>query len=117
FVAFKGLGKSNPLLPAVLTLAMLSWAGFTLKGGFIGKHMLFSNVMGVYHVVLIIFAALNATIGVFYYLSFVVHMYFKDSDTQAEQVMVPGNFQVVFVLSALLTLVVGIYPDCLIGLF
>lgn len=117
FVAFNGLGKSNPLLAAVLTLAMLSLAGIPLTGGFIGKFMLFSNVMGDYHVVLLILAAINAAIGVFYYLRVVVHMYFKDSDTQTEQVMVPGNFQVVFVLAALLTLVVGIYPDFLIGLF
>src|SRR5690606_38097831 len=101
----------------VLTLAMLSLAGIPLKGGFIGKCMLFSNVMGDYHVVLLILAAINGAIGVFYEHRVVVDMYFKDSDTQAEQVIVSDNFLVVFVLAALLTLVVGIYPDFLIGLF
>ena len=82
-----------------------------------GKFMLFSNVMGDYHVVLLILAAINAAIGVFYYLRVVVHMYFKSADTDAEQVVVPSAFQTVFVLAAILTLVVGIYPEFLIGLF
>src|SRR5690606_32855674 len=43
FVAFTGLGKSNQLLAAVLTLAMLSLAGIPLTGGFIGKFMLFRS--------------------------------------------------------------------------
>lgn len=117
FLAFNGLGKTNPLLAVILTLAMLSLAGIPLTAGFIGKFMMFSNVMGDYHVVLLVLAAINAAIGVFYYLRVVVHMYFKEADADVENVAMPVNFRVVFIIAAILTLAVGIYPDCLIGLF
>jgi NADH-quinone oxidoreductase subunit N len=117
FIAFNGLAKNNPLLAVIVTLAMLSLAGIPLTGGFIGKFMMFSNVMGDYHVVLLVMAAINAAIGVFYYLRVVVHMYFKEADSETDSVVVPGVFQTVFILAAVLILMVGIYPDCLIGLF
>src|SRR5690606_19175915 len=53
FLAFNGLGKSNPLLAAIVALAMFSLAGIPLTAGFIGKFMMFTGVMGDYHVVLL----------------------------------------------------------------
>ncbi len=117
FLAFNGLGKSNPLLAVILTLAMLSLAGIPLTAGFIGKFMMFSSVMGDYHIILLVLAAINAIIGVFYYLRVVVHMYFKDAEEGMTQFVMPLNFKVAFVIAAVLTLAVGIYPECLIGLF
>ncbi len=117
FLAFNGLGKSNPLLAAIVALAMFSLAGIPLTAGFIGKFMMFTGVMGDYHVVLLALAAINAIIGVFYYLRVIVHMYFKTAEEGAETVVMPLNFKAVFIIAAILTLAVGIYPDCLIGLF
>lgn len=117
FESFNGLGKRNPWLAAVVTIAMLSLAGIPLTAGFIGKFMMFNNVMSNYHVVLLVLAAINAAIGVYYYLRVVVSMYFKEEDKDAAaDLAVPANFKIVLTLAAVLTIIIGIYPDCIIGL-
>lgn len=83
-----------------------------------GKFMMFNNVMGAYHVTLLILAVVNAAVGVYYYLHVVVNMYFK---TPGDEIVVdqpvPVNYKVVLTLAALLTLVIGIYPDSILGFF
>lgn len=118
FESFNGLAKKNPYLAVVLTVAMLSLAGIPLTAGFIGKFMMFGRVMESYHTLLLVLAAVNAVIGVFYYLRVVVHMYFKTSEKEADSspIQVPMNFQIIFTLSILLTLAVGIYPEWLVNL-
>jgi NADH-quinone oxidoreductase subunit N len=115
FESFNGLGKRNPWLAFAVTVAMLSLAGIPLTAGFIGKFMMFSNVMNDYHTVLLILAAINAAVGVYYYLRVVVHMYFMNSK-EGHTVATPVNFQVVFVIAVILTIVLGVYPDFLLVL-
>ena len=115
FESFNGLGKRNPWLAFCITISMLSLAGIPLTAGFIGKFMMFSNVMNDYHTVLLVLAAINAAVGVYYYLRVVVHMYFMTSK-EDETVSMPMNFQIVFVLAVILTFVLGVYPDALIWL-
>ncbi|MFD2598404.1 NADH-quinone oxidoreductase subunit N [Sphingobacterium corticis] len=118
FESFNGLGKRNPFLAFVVTIAMLSLAGIPLTAGFVGKFMMFGRAMESYHTTLLVLAAINAVIGVFYYLRVVVHMYFKSNDMKSEQaaISVPLNFQIVFAISVLLTFVIGVYPDIMINL-
>jgi len=115
FESFNGLGKRNPWLAFAVTVAMLSLTGIPLTAGFIGKFMMFSNVMNDYHTVLLILAAINAAVGVYYYLRVVVHMYFMNSK-EDHTVATPVNFQVVFVIAVILTIVLGVYPDFLLVL-
>ncbi|MGJ1433359.1 NADH-quinone oxidoreductase subunit N [Sphingobacterium spiritivorum] len=116
FSAFNGLAKRNPWLALVVTVAMLSLAGIPLTAGFIGKFMMFTIAMNNYHIVLLILAAVNAVIGVFYYLRVVVAMYFRDSEPGTSKVNIPVNYSFVFLIAVLLTVLIGIYPDCLINL-
>lgn len=116
FIAFNGLGKKQPLLALVITVAMLSLAGIPLTAGFIGKFMMFTAVMQDYHVVLLLLAVINAAIGVFYYLRVIVHMYFKTSEEIDTAVSFPLNFKLVLILAACLTVLIGIYPDLIIRL-
>lgn len=115
FESFNGLGKRKPWLAAVLTIAMLSLAGIPLTAGFIGKFMMFNQVMKNYNIVLLLLAVVNAAIGVYYYLRVVVCMYFKEADGTAE-VHTPMSYKVVLAVAAALTLLIGIYPDCVIAL-
>src|SRR5690606_12006766 len=103
------------MLALILTIAMLSLAGVPLTAGFMGKFMMFNNVMGSYHVTLLILAAINAAIGVYYYLHVVVNMYFRKPEEEAVPQQVPMTYKVVLALAAILTLVVGIYPDSILG--
>lgn len=116
FIAFNGVGKTNPFLAFVVTIAMLSLAGIPLTAGFIGKFMMFNAVMQDYHLILLILAVVNAAIGVYYYLRVVVHMYFKTTEQEGEEIILPLNFKVVLGVTVLFTLLIGIYPDCIIRL-
>ncbi|MFZ4862706.1 NADH-quinone oxidoreductase subunit N [Sphingobacterium sp. Mn56C] len=116
-MAFNGLGKKNPLLALTITISMLSLAGIPLTAGFIGKFMMFNAAMSDYHIILLILAVVNAGIGVYYYLNVLAHMYFRPSDDATEAIAVPLNFKVVLLLTAALTLVLGVYPDCIVSLF
>ncbi|OYD41913.1 NADH-quinone oxidoreductase subunit N [Sphingobacterium cellulitidis] len=113
FESFNGLGKKNPWLAFTITISMLSLAGIPLTAGFIGKFMMFSNVMNDYHTVLLILAGINAAVGIYYYLRVVVHMYFMKANDE-EKVAMPINFQIVFGLAVILTFVIGVYPDVLL---
>jgi len=113
FESFNGLGKKNPWLAFAVTIAMLSLAGIPLTAGFIGKFMMFSNVMNDYHTVLLVLAAINAAVGIYYYLRVVVHMYFMNAKEE-HTVSTPVNFQVVFVIAVVLTIALGVYPDLLV---
>jgi len=115
FESFNGLGKTNPFLSFVLTVAMLSLAGIPLTAGFVGKFMMFNAVMNDYHIILLILAAINAVIGVYYYLHVVVNMYFR-SNEDLSALHVPISYKIVFVLALTLTILLGVYPDLIIQL-
>ncbi|MGH2622703.1 MAG: NADH-quinone oxidoreductase subunit N [Sphingobacterium sp.] len=115
FESFNGLGKTNPGIAFAVTIAMLSLAGIPLTAGFIAKFMMFSQVMSDYHTVLLVLAAVNAAVGIFYYLRVVVHMYFM-KPSQEPTVQFPLNFKVVFVIAVILTFILGIYPNAIVGI-
>jgi NADH-quinone oxidoreductase subunit N len=114
FESFNGLAKKNPFLALTLTIAMLSLAGIPLTAGFIGKFMMFSRALASYHVVLVVFAVLNAIVGIFYYFRVIVAMYFKQEDRKELSVSI--YFKIVLGFSALVTIVLGVYPDFIAGL-
>jgi NADH-quinone oxidoreductase subunit N len=115
YESFNGLGRKNPFMAFALTVAMLSLAGIPLTAGFVGKFMMFSSALSEYHVSLVILAVINAVIGIFYYLRVVVSMYFKDSDQHP--VLSPPIFSFVLAFSALITVVLGVYPGFISNLF
>lgn len=112
YESFNGLGKRNPFLALTITIAMLSLAGIPLTAGFVGKFMMFSAALSDYHVLLVILAVINAAIGIYYYFRVIVAMYFKQADRDV--VVFPTNYQVVFTLAIIATIVLGIYPDLLL---
>ncbi len=111
FDSFNGLAKKNPFLAFTLTLAMLSLAGIPLTAGFIGKFMLFSQALSEYHIILVLLAVLNAVIGIFYYFRVIIAMYFKAEEPNA--LAVPASFKWVLAVSAVVTIILGVYPGIL----
>ncbi|WCT12782.1 NADH-quinone oxidoreductase subunit N [Mucilaginibacter jinjuensis] len=109
FESFNGLGKSNPFLAVVLTIAMLSLAGIPLTAGFIGKFFMFSGALSRYHIGLVIVAVINAIISIYYYFKVIIAMYFR-STTERIALTVPAYFSFVLGLSAFVTILIGIYP-------
>ncbi len=109
FDSFNGLGKSNPFLALVLSIAMLSLAGIPLTAGFIGKFYMFSTAIGKGQIWITILAVINAIISIFYYFRVIISMYFRSADRAT--IVVPGNYAFVFAIAAIATLIIGICPD------
>ncbi|MCC8425288.1 NADH-quinone oxidoreductase subunit N [Mucilaginibacter sp. UR6-11] len=114
FDSFNGLGKKNPFLAFVLTVAMLSLAGIPLTAGFIGKFFAFNIVLGQYHIALAVIAVINAIISIFYYFRVIVAMYFRSADRN--QIAVSPYYVFVLGFAALATIVIGVYPQLINGL-
>ncbi|MES2875181.1 MAG: NADH-quinone oxidoreductase subunit N [Bacteroidota bacterium] len=115
FDSFNGLARKNPFIALSLTIAMLSLAGIPLTAGFMGKFMMFSTALAEYHIWLVVLAVVNAVIGIFYYLRVIVAMYFKS----AERNEIPSSpyFNFVLGFSAIITVLIGVYPGFISSLF
>ena len=114
FDSFNGLAKRNPMTALALTIAMLSLAGIPLTAGFIGKYLMFLNVMGDYQIYLVAFAILNALVGFYYYFKVIVAMYFKEGHEISLET--PIQYRLVLILSVIITVFLGVYPTVILNL-
>ena len=113
-VNFNGLGKSNPLLAAVLTAALLSMAGIPIFAGFFAKLVLFNQTIHAGYLIIVIAAVINSIISVGYYFKLILAMYGKDSNEETKKV--PFVFYAVGVISILLNIILGLFPSLVLDL-
>jgi NADH-quinone oxidoreductase subunit N len=106
---FNGLGKTNPLLAAVLTCSLLSMAGIPIFAGFFAKFMLFTQTVEGGYLAIVIFGVINSIVSVGYYFKLILAMYTKDPVEEAKPV--PMAFYAVAVISILLNLGMGLFPS------
>jgi NADH-quinone oxidoreductase subunit N len=106
---FNGLGKSNPLLAAILTASLLSMAGIPVFSGFFAKFMLFEQTIKAGYLVVVIAAVINSIISVGYYFKLILAMYTKEASEEKQSV--PFVYYAVAVIAILLNIVLGIYPS------
>lgn len=112
--SFNGLGKRNPLVAVTLTVAMLSLAGIPLTAGFVGKYLMFLNVMEDYQTILVVIAILNALVGFYYYFKVIVAIWFKEGEDISLNPSL--QYKIVLVLSVIVTLLLGVYPSLILNL-
>jgi NADH-quinone oxidoreductase subunit N len=106
---FNGLGKTNPLMAAILTASLLSMAGIPIFSGFFAKFMLFAQTIKAGYITVVIFAVINSIISVGYYFKLILAMYTKEAPE--EKAAVPFVYYAVAVLAILLNIIMGIYPS------
>jgi NADH-quinone oxidoreductase subunit N len=70
-----GLGQRQPLLAALMSVFMLSLAGFPLTVGFFGKFFLFSAAIHDSQLSLAVWGILTSAVSLFYYLRVILVMY------------------------------------------
>jgi NADH-quinone oxidoreductase subunit N len=112
--AFNGLGKSNPFLALVMTIALLSLAGIPPTAGFFAKYYIFTAAFVAGNVGLVFIAILASLIGVYYYFKIIIAMYFKDGTK--EKIAIEANHSLLLVIVAIATIALGLFPDFLISL-
>jgi NADH-quinone oxidoreductase subunit N len=107
---FTGLARREPLLALVFTLALLSLAGIPPLGGFVGKFTLFSAAMEGGHTWLVVVAALNSIISLFYYLLVLRRMYILEPAEGAPTIRTSPTTRVVLAVTMAGILFLGILP-------
>lgn len=112
--AFNGLAKTNPLLAVAMTVALLSLAGIPPTAGFFAKYYIFTAAFGSGYGWLVLIAILASLIGVYYYFRIIIAMFFKESTEAA--IEVTANHKLLFIITIVLTIALGVFPDFIIRL-
>ncbi len=111
--ALRGLSRESPALAGLLALSMFSLAGIPPAAGFTGKFMLFANAAEPGHYAFVIYAALNSTISLYYYLLILKEAYINPVDAAGERVplgQVNGLTRLVLMVLAAAQLALGLCP-------
>jgi NADH-quinone oxidoreductase subunit N len=106
---FNGLGKTNPILAAVLTASLLSMAGIPIFAGFFAKFILFTQTIQAGYLVVVIAAVINSIISVGYYFKLILAMYTKEPIEAPTKT--PFVFYAVAIIAILLNIIIGIFPS------
>ena len=111
---FNGLGKTNPILAAVLTASLLSMAGIPIFAGFFAKLMLFTQTIESGYLIVVIAAVINSIISIGYYFKLILAMYTKDA--VEEKQATPFAFYAVAVIAIVFNMIIGLYPTIIMQL-
>jgi NADH-quinone oxidoreductase subunit N len=111
---FHGLGKTNPLLAAILTASLLSMAGIPIFAGFFAKLVLFNQTIQAGYMALVIVAVINSIISVGYYFKLILAMYTKEPNEV--RTGKPFLIYAVAIIAILLNILLGIFPSYILNL-
>lgn len=114
FEAFNGMASRYPWVAAALAIFFLSLAGIPLTGGFLAKFYMIKAALGM-SLWLALFALIMAAVSVYYYFRVIQAMYFKPV-TQPEPLVFDNLFTAQLLVMALAVVVLGLFPEWLIGL-
>lgn len=95
---YNGLYKTNPLLSWVLALSMFSLAGIPPTAGFFGKLFLLTAGAGMGNYFLIVIAALNMIVSLYYYLRVIRAVFMEKNDDAIPPVKGDGAFHIALVI-------------------
>ena len=117
--SYRGLFWQRPILAAVMTVMMLSLAGIPITLGFIGKFYLLAVAVDTHQWWLAGAVVVGSAIGLYYYLRVTVSLYLTPPekahrDAPANWAFTAGG--IVVLISAILVLLLGVYPQPLISL-
>jgi NADH-quinone oxidoreductase subunit N len=103
FDSFNSLGKTNPFLAFIMTVAMLSLAGIPPTVGFFAKFNLFAAILraDMNNIWLIGIAVLGSLVSVYYYFRLIVNMYGKEGQSVSD-------IKLTFAYKAILVIMVGV---------
>ena len=117
--AFRGLGRSRPVLAFGMTILLLAQAGVPLTSGFVAKFGVIRAAVEAKSYSVAVVAMVAAVIAAFLYLRIMISMWIAEpeaGDDQREEVRLPVYLTVAITLSVAFTLFVGFFPGWLIDL-
>jgi len=116
----KGLHKRQPVMAFILAVGLFALAGIPPFVGFMGKFMLLTGALksgpeSLIHLIVVILAAINTAIAIYYYLSVVRVAYTTDPEERPD-VTVNGFIQTVGIALVLLIILMGALPSTLVAI-
>lgn len=112
---FTGLHKRAPLLAITLTVGLFALAGIPPFVGFTGKFLLLLGALKQGHLILVILAAINTAIAIYYYLSIVRVTFCTDSEDRGT-VLSSGLNNALAVLLIATIIIMGVMPSQFIAM-
>jgi NADH-quinone oxidoreductase subunit N len=116
--AYSGLGWRRPFLGIVMTIFLLSLAGFPFTGGFIGKVFIVRAAVERGLVMLAVVLVMASLVSYYYYLRVAWYMWFRDPDETrtSEPAALAPAMTVALLIAAVGTVLLGIFPGVLLEL-
>jgi NADH-quinone oxidoreductase subunit N len=108
---YEGLGRSSPLLAAVLTIFLLSLIGIPITGGFFAKFYVFSAALRANLIWLTLIGVVNSAIGAYYYLRIIVVMYMREARKRVPVSPVSFGLGTALAVCTFATIYLGIFPN------
>jgi NADH-quinone oxidoreductase subunit N len=108
---YEGLGRTSPLLAAILTIFLLSLIGIPMTGGFFAKFYVFSAAVKSNLIWLTLIGVVNGGVGAYYYLRVIVMMYMREARKPVPVAPVPFTLGIALALSVAATLYLGLLPN------
>jgi NADH-quinone oxidoreductase subunit N len=111
---YEGLGRSSPLLAAMLTIFLLSLIGIPLTGGFFAKFYVFSAAVKANLIWLTVIGVLNSGIGAYYYLRIIVVMYMREARKEVPVTPISWSLGLALASCMAVTIYLGVLPGGLL---
>lgn len=112
----RGLGQRSPYGAVVLTLSLLSLAGVPPLAGFVGKVLLLDAALAGGLTWLVVVAAINFAVALYYYLLPIVEVYLTKPAAASPQLPNRVGYTLALSLSLLGSLALGIAPAPMLSL-
>ena len=103
---FKGFAQRRPYMAIMMSIFMLSLAGFPSTIGFLGKFYIFTSAIESGQILLAGLGILTAFISVYYYFKLIAMMYFYPSEEQ-QQKKFPVNISTILIVMMALMVIWG----------
>ena len=115
---FNGLYHRAPGYTILLAIFMLSLTGIPPLAGFYGKYFIFLAILREGYYLVAVFAAIYVAVSAFYYFRLIRACWLLEEGEQQKPAQLDMNFgtRAALVACALLTLLIGIYPQPFIDL-
>ncbi len=113
---YAGLGFRYPFLGFCMTVFMLSLGGIPLFAGFTGKFFLFSAAIEQGYVWLVVIAALNSVVSIYYYLAVLMQMYMGEDSGEVQGTTDRPYLTATLLFTSVMTILLGLFPQWVLTL-
>jgi NADH-quinone oxidoreductase subunit N len=112
-----GLGQRYPIVGVMFSMFLLAFAGIPLTSGFVSKLAVFKAAAQGGAVPLVIIGVVASGVAAYFYVRVIVSIFFTEATDDTPRVVAPGILsKVAIAVCAVVTVVLGIFPQPLLDL-